>query len=118
MEPAHLVGTGGAIGAIFRYIIGLRITHERFPLPTLVVNVVGSFVFGLITFAGINSEIVLFVGIGVCGSFTTYSSFSFETVRMWETGERLRASIYAFGTLGLCLLAVAFAAGLVAILPS
>lgn len=116
MEPAHLVGTGGAIGAILRYGVGLWIIYERFPLATLIVNVVGSFVLGLVTFAGMNSEVVLLVGIGVCGSFTTYSSFSFETIRMWETGDRLRAAIYALGTFGLCVIAVLLAAGLVTIL--
>lgn len=60
---------------------------------------------GLVIFAGLSNELVLFVGVGACGSFTTYSSFGFETVRLWETGDRLRASIYALGTLGLCLLA-------------
>lgn len=116
MEPAHIVGTGGAIGAILRYGVGLWIIHERFPLSTLVVNIVGSFVLGLVTFAGINSEIMLLVGIGACGSFTTYSSFSFETVRLWETGNRLRAAIYALGTVSLCMIGVLLAAGLVTVL--
>lgn len=116
MEPAHLLGTGGAIGAVLRYAVGQWLVHERFPLATLVVNVVGSFVLGLVAFAGTTSEIVLFVGVGACGSFTTYSSFSFETVRLWETGDRLRATIYALGTLGLCLAAAALAAGLATVL--
>ncbi len=106
MEPAHLVGTGGAIGAVLRYLVGQYVTHERFPFATLTVNVVGSFVLGVITFAGASNEMLLLVGVGICGSFTTYSSFSVETVRMWETGSRLRAAIYAFGTLLTCLLAV------------
>jgi CrcB protein len=105
VPPAVLVGTGGAIGAMSRYAIGQWLLHERFPIGTLTVNVVGSFVLGLVTFAGLSTETVLFVGVGACGSFTTYSSFSFETVRLWETGDRLRASVYAFGTLGLCLVA-------------
>lgn len=112
MEPAHLLGTCGAIGAVLRYTIGQLLTHDRFPFSILTVNIAGSFVLGLIVFAGLSSEIALFVGTGVCGSFTTYSSFSVQTVRMWETGERVRASIYALGTLGLCLAAAGFAAGL------
>lgn len=113
MDPAHLLGTGGAIGAVLRYLVGQRLVHERFPLATLVVNVVGSFVLGSITFAATSNEVVLFVGVGACGSFTTYSSFSFETVRMWETGDRVRATIYGLGTFGLCLVAAALGAGLV-----
>lgn len=116
MEPAHLVGTGGAIGAVLRHVVGLWLRHDRFPFATLSVNVVGSFVLGLVTFAGLPTEVALLVGVGVCGSFTTYSSFAFEMVRLWETGDRLRATIYAVGTLGLGLGAAALAAGLVTVL--
>lgn len=105
IEPAHLVGTGGAIGAVCRYAVGRWLSIERFPASTLAVNAIGSFVFALVTFLGADSEMVLLIGVGACGSFTTYSSFSVETVRLWETGDRLRASIYAIGTLGLCLAA-------------
>jgi CrcB protein len=112
MEPTHLLGTGGAIGAVLRYAVGQMLAHEGVPFSTLVVNVVGSFVLALIVFSGLDSDIALFVGTGVCGSFTTYSSFSVQTVRLWETGDRLRAAIYAFGTLGLSLIAVGVAAGL------
>ncbi|WP_227379853.1 fluoride efflux transporter CrcB [Haladaptatus halobius] len=116
MEPAHLLGTGGAIGAVLRYTVGQLLVHDRFPFSTLTVNVVGSFVLGLVAFAGFNSEVTLFVGVGACGSFTTYSSFSVQTVRLWEKGDRLRASIYALGTLGLCLIAAGIAAGIATVL--
>lgn len=112
MEPAHLVGTGGAIGAVCRHYMGLWIQHDQFPLGTLGVNVVGSFILGLVTFVGLPTDAALLVGTGACGSFTTYSSFSFETVRLWETGDKLRATVYAGGTLGLCLGAAALAAAL------
>lgn len=116
MDPAYLLGTGGAIGAVARYSVGKILVHDRFPVSTLVVNVVGSFVLGLVTVAELDSVVVLFVGVGACGSFTTYSSFSMQTVRLWETGDRLRASIYALGTLLLCLIAASIAAGLVTVL--
>ena len=112
MEPAHLLGTGGAIGAVLRYTVGQTLPDNRFPFSTLAVNVLGSFVLGFVVFTGFNSEIALFVGTGACGSFTTYSSFSVRSVRIWETGERVRASIYALGTLALCLTAAGLAAGL------
>lgn len=118
MDPAHLLGTGGAIGAVLRYAVGQFLPHDRFPFPTLAVNVGGSFVLGFVVFAGFDSDIALFVGTGVCGSFTTYSSFSVQTVRMWETGNRLHASIYASGTLGLCFLAAGLAAGIATLLQS
>ncbi|GGK84153.1 fluoride efflux transporter CrcB [Haloarcula sebkhae] len=116
MEPAHLVGTGGALGAVARYTVGQLLASDRFPFSTLAVNVVGSFALGLVVFAGLNSDTALLVGTGACGSFTTYSSFSVQSVRMWETGDRLRASMYALGTLGLCLTAAGVAAALVTIL--
>lgn len=115
IEPAHLLGTGGAIGAVLRYAVGQWLVHERFPFATLTVNVIGSFVLGVVAFAGIDGELMLFVGLGACGSFTTFSSFSVETVQLWESGERLRATVYALGTLGLCLGAMGLAAGLVSV---
>lgn len=113
MEPAHLLGTGGAIGAVARYAVGQWVDHERFPFATLTVNVVGSFVLGAVTFAGLDGNLMLFVGLGACGSFTTYSSFSVETVQLWDSGDRFRATFYALGSLGLCLVAMGLAAGLV-----
>ncbi|MFT4945802.1 MAG: CrcB protein [Natronomonas sp.] len=109
VPPAQLVGAGGAVGAIFRYLVGEFVPSERLPFGTLAVNVLGSFALGLVTFAAASTAVVLFVGVGLCGSFTTYSSFSVETVRLWETGSRLRAAAYAVGTFCLCLLAVGFA---------
>lgn len=116
MEPAHLLGTGGAIGAILRYLVGLALSHDRFPFSTLVVNVLGSFVLGLVVFASLSDEVVLFVGTGACGSFTTYSSFSVQTVQFWESGDRFRAILYAGGTLALCLLAATAGAGVATML--
>lgn len=117
MEPAHLVGTGGAIGAVLRYYVGRYLQHDRFPAGTLGVNVIGSFVLALVAFAGLPKEAALLIGTGACGSFTTYSSFSVQTVRLWETGDRLRGAIYAVGTVALCLAATGLAAGLVFVLP-
>lgn len=116
IPPAHIVGTGGAIGAILRYLFGIYIPSDRFPFATLAVNVLGSFLLGLFVFAGASNDTLLFVGVGICGSFTTYSSFSVETVRLWETGSRLRAGTYAVGTFTLCALAVGVAWGLVTLL--
>ncbi|MDS0261516.1 fluoride efflux transporter CrcB [Haloarcula sp. S1CR25-12] len=117
VEPAHLVGTGGAIGALCRHYLGSAVDIEGFPLGTLSVNVVGSFVLGLVTFAGLDSELVLFVGTGACGSFTTFSSFSFDTVHLWESGARARASVNAVVNLLGALLAIALAWGVVAFVP-
>ncbi len=106
LEAALLVGAGGSIGAVLRYYVGRWIDGERFPVPTLVVNVLGSFVAGLVLFGGAGEGAVLFVAVGVCGAFTTYSSFSFQTVRLWERGDRMLAGVNAVGNLGGCLAAL------------
>lgn len=99
IDPAHIVGTGGALGALLRYLLGQWIDADALPWATITVNVVGSFVLAALTFAGASEEVVLLLGTGACGSFTTFSSFSFETVRLWETGDRRRAFLNAVGTL-------------------
>jgi CrcB protein len=95
IAPAHLVGTGGAIGAILRHYVTQKTDVERFPFGTLSVNVLGTFVLGLVVFLSSNDSILLFLGTGVCGSFMTFSSFSVETVQLWEAGDRIRATANA-----------------------
>ena len=111
VDPAHLVGTGGAFGALCRYYVAQAVQREGFPLGTMTVNILGSFVLGVVTFANMNSDLLLFVGIGAAGSFTTFSSFSFETVRLWEDGYRRQATLNAMGNLGGALVALGVAWG-------
>jgi CrcB protein len=118
IDPAHIVGTGGAIGALLRYVVNERIETESFPLGTFTVNVVGSFVLAVLTFSGANEEVLLLFGTGVCGSFTTFSSFSFETVRLWETNDRTRAILNAGGNLIGAGIAIGLAWVLVFYLPT
>ncbi|WP_226482463.1 fluoride efflux transporter CrcB [Natrinema amylolyticum] len=117
-DPAHVVGTGGAIGAILRYWVSQRVSErvssERFPLATFAVNVVGSFVFGLAVFAGAGESTIRLVGTGICGSFTTFSSFSVETLRLYERGDRTLAVGNAVANLACSLAAIGLAWGLVA----
>ncbi len=108
-EPAHIVGTGGAIGAIVRHLIYRQFSSERFPWPTLTVNVVGSFGFGAALFAGAGETTIQLVAIGICGAFTTFSSFSVETVQLYERGDRLLAVVNAAGNLVLSLVAIGIA---------
>ena len=101
MSPlsALLVGVGGAVGAVLRFGVDDAIDAGAFPAGTLTVNVAGSFALGLVTFAGAGGDLALFVGVGACGAFTTFSSFSVETVRLFESGESGLGSLYAVGTL-------------------
>lgn len=113
MEPAYLLGTGGAIGAVGRYLVADLVARRqgstKFPLSTLVVNVIGSFVLGVVVFGGFSEAVTLFFGVGVCGAFTTYSSFSVQTVRLWESGRRGYAVVNAVGNFVLCAVAVGLA---------
>ncbi len=116
IAPAPLlVGLGGAVGATLRYAVGRALADADTPFPaaTLAVNGVGTFALGLLTFAGAGEAALLLFGTGVCGAFTTFSSFSVETVRAWESGKRGLAVAYAFGTLLLAGAALAAAALLV-----
>ena len=114
-DPAHVVGTGGAIGAVLRHWVSVRLPGERFPWPTLAVNVVGSFCFGLVVFAGVGESTLRLVGTGICGAFTTFSSFSVETVRLYERGDRGLAVANAAGNLALALAAIGLAWAIVAV---
>lgn len=120
-DPAHIVGTGGAIGALLRYWVGQRVSSRvpssQFPLSTFVVNVVGSFALGLVVLAGAGESTLQLVGTGICGSFTTFSSFSVETVRLYERGDRARAVGNAVVNLVCSLAAIGLAWGLVTASP-
>lgn len=94
-----LVITGAAIGAPLRYLSdrAIQARHDTvFPWGTFVVNVVGSLVLGLITgavTAGVASpQLQLALGTGLCGALTTYSTFSYETLRLVEGNARLFAA--------------------------
>lgn len=113
LDPVLLVGLGGAVGATLRHGVGQALDSDVFPYGTLAVNVVGSAVLAGVTALAAGSSVALFLGVGVCGAFTTFSGFAVETVRMWETGARYRAVGNAVGTLAL---AAGVAAGLTAAL--
>ena len=86
-----LVGVGGALGAVSRHAVGLRVEGRR---SVLVVNAVGSFALGAVSAAPIASTAALLLGVGFCGAFTTFSSFAVGTVRAAsETGVRAAAVV-------------------------
>jgi CrcB protein len=110
------VAVGGALGSVARFgcsgFVAQRI-GEVFPWGTLVVNVFGSFVIGFFgTLTGpdgrylVGTETRQFVMIGFCGGFTTFSSFSLQTLILAQDGELLRASGNIVGSVALCLGAV------------
>jgi CrcB protein len=100
-----LVIVGGAVGAPLRYLTDLQVQRRHdslFPWGTFVVNVAGCLVLGLVTGAAVAGdvpeEVRLLLGTGLCGALTTYSTFSYETMRLAEEGATLYALVNAVGS--------------------
>lgn len=102
MNSMLLVAAGGAVGSVLRYLVGLwsvRLVGAAFPWGTLAINVAGSFVIGFLAemilrrFGG-STEMRLLLVTGLCGGFTTFSSFSLEFVGMVERGAMPMAFAY------------------------
>ncbi|GAA5114037.1 fluoride efflux transporter CrcB [Haloechinothrix salitolerans] len=103
---ALLIAAGGALGAVLRYLIDHAVQRRSdggFPYGTLTVNVLGSALLGLLaglTLDGASGDAVRsLVGIGLCGSLTTYSTFGYETVRLLTDGARRQAVVNVVGTI-------------------
>ena len=99
-----LAGVGGFLGTVFRYVLALLIKTNIFPLATLLINISGSFLLGLILgYAAksgqMESGFRIFMAIGFCGGYTTFSSFSYENVQLLKAGEYGYFFLYVGGSL-------------------
>ena len=103
-----LVALGAAVGAPLRYVVSTRLDREV-PWGTLAVNVVGSFVLGLLVVRSVDGDAYALLGVGFCGGLTTYSSCAVQTVRL-----RGRGPAYAAATIVLSLGAAALGHALAA----
>ncbi|AMD59147.1 MULTISPECIES: fluoride efflux transporter CrcB [Hyphomicrobiales] len=109
-----LVAAGGAIGSVFRYLVGVwsvRLAGVNFPWGTLTVNVVGSFLIGLLVELvarrlNASMEMRLFLVTGVLGGFTTFSSFSLDAVSLFERGALGLSAVYVLASLSVSIAAV------------
>ncbi|MFP6637746.1 MAG: fluoride efflux transporter CrcB [Nitrospinaceae bacterium] len=108
-----IVGLGGFVGAILRYWVSgwIQGGFITFPFGTLGVNFIGSFLLALIMYASeyrgfFGEETRVFLTIGVLGSFTTMSAFSFESMKLLEQSEHMLFGLNLLGTITLCLFAV------------
>jgi CrcB protein len=106
------VAIGSALGGMARYGVSLlaaRAWGTAFPTGTLLINVVGSVIitfFGALTVADgplpASADLRLFVMVGICGGFTTFSSFSLQTLVLLQAGETLPALLYILASVLLC----------------
>lgn len=100
-----MVMAGGALGSGLRFLVGhaLPTPADGFPWSTFIVNIAGSFFLGLLAGLAIRSQALsrttlLFLGTGLCGGFTTFSTFSVETLAMYEAGHVILAASYVLGS--------------------
>ena len=118
--PILIVGTGGFIGTILRYLLGLAAQRFSFTFPhgTLWANFLGCLALGIITTLATETEVLsptsrLFLTTGICGGFTTMSTFTYETFRFAQDAEYGYAALYCVGTVAGC--AAMFYLGLLAV---
>lgn len=102
------VALGGAVGSVSRYLLGLLPVKAAagFPLTTLVINVTGAFLIGLLTalagkHTGFDPRLMLLLKVGLCGGFTTFSTFCNETVQLMQGGRTALAALYVVLSLAL-----------------
>jgi CrcB protein len=105
------VALGGAAGAVARYGVASWLPRGGFPFATLAVNIVGSALLGFLAawLPARSAQPVLVAGLtaGLCGGFTTMSTFVFEVVTLTEAGLTGRAATYAIGSVVACIAAAA-----------
>ncbi len=114
LQAILAVFIGGGLGSIIRYLFGVflnRTNPHIFPIHTLSANVVGCFVIGLVfaffaSRADLSSNLKLFLTVGFCGGFTTFSTFSYETINLLQTQSYQLAGLYVFLSGVLCFGAV------------
>jgi fluoride exporter len=107
------IAVGSAIGGLSRYLVGglsQGLAGGTFPAGTLLINVTGSFLLGFVLRYGVETtsltpEVRAFLTVGFCGGYTTFSSFSYETVALAEDGQWTRAALYVALSVGLSLVA-------------
>lgn len=114
MKQLLIVGAGGFIGSIARFLVSKLNLHSQFlsiPIGTLTVNIVGSFIIGFITGFSVRNDLLslnmkLFLMVGICGGFTTFSSFTNENLTLIQNGQMLPALLYTGLSIFLGFLAV------------
>lgn len=125
MLKCFYVGLGGCIGSVCRYLVGLALAPISilFPVSTLLINFSGSFLIGIISELSLQTtllhpDLTLLLTTGICGGFTTFSTFSLETSRLLEDGRMSAGIGYAAASVLLCLIGVTMGRGLIRIITA
>ena len=105
------VGLGGALGAIGRYAISMIPIKTEFPFLTLITNILGAVLIGFISGMvsakqDVSQNTVLFWKTGVCGGFTTFSTFSLEAYQLFEKGSNILGMLYAVVSVVSCIFGI------------
>ena len=103
-----LVAVGGLFGSLSRFIMGRSIAEKvslSFPLGTVVINVTGAFLLGVVSSIGLTENIYTLIGTGFLGAFTTFSTFMYEGFNLFQDNEKLNALIYILASLILGIIA-------------
>lgn len=104
------VGLGGAVGAMLRYAISLIPYKGGFPLLTFVTNILGALIIGFIvgyaSKRNVSDSLMLFLKTGLCGGFTTFSTFSLEAYNLFVSGSKILAVCYAVLSAVCCIIGV------------
>ena len=111
MKEVGLIFVGGGLGSVVRFLLGRWVTtwHQlNFPLGTLVVNVVACFVLGLVVGLidhrqAFSPEARVFWAVGFCGGFSTFSTFSYETLLLFQQPNLLSGMLYIVMSVALCI---------------
>jgi fluoride exporter len=114
MRLLGYIAFGGAIGSVARYLVGVAVqsrTGANFPTGTLLVNITGCILLGfLIHYAlatpAIRPEVRALLTTGLCGGYTTFSTFSYETVSLVQDGDWRRAALYVGLSVGGAILGI------------
>lgn len=115
-----VVGAGGFVGSVCRYLISLIPMKETttFPFKTFFTNILGAFIIGLIVAIslkkpGLDPKLTLLIKTGFCGGFTTFSTFALESSDLWTNGHYAIALLYMVLSVILCIAAVLVAEAIV-----
>ena len=101
MRACIIVGVGGFLGTVCRYLFTLIPISDKsgFPIITLSINVIGALLIGILAalaakYEGVNADLMTFLRVGICGGFTTFSTFALEVSNLFGTGKTWMGILY------------------------